>query len=148
MEWNWEESTMRAARLSRRDVLKASVALTATAFAAPLKAAMPEPAAITPALIEAARKEGKVGFYTAWELQVAEKFGKVFEEKYPGIAVRIERSGAERIFQRIGQEQDSHINAVDVVSSTDPAHYLSWKRRGWLTPFVSEDIVKHFPADQ
>src|SRR5215467_15887297 len=97
---------------SRRDVLKASTALAmGVAFAQPLKAAVPEPAAVTPALIEAARKEGKIGFYTAWELQVAEKFGKVFEQKYPGIAVRIERSGAERVFQRIGQEQDSHINA-------------------------------------
>jgi iron(III) transport system substrate-binding protein len=134
---------------SRRDMLKASAALTVGAvFAQPLRAAMPEPAAVTPTLVEAARKEGKIGFYTAWELQVAEKFGKVFEEKYPGIAVRIERSGAERVFQRIGQEQGSHINAVDVVSSTDPAHYLTWKRNGWLAPYVSEDMAKHFPADQ
>jgi iron(III) transport system substrate-binding protein len=134
---------------SRRDLLKGSSALAAaTVFAEPLRAAAPEPSEITPALIEAARKEGKVSFYTALELPVAERFGKVFEAKYPGIAVRVERSGAERIYQRIAQEQGSRINAVDVANSTDPAHYLDWKRNGWLAPYVPEDVARHFPAEQ
>src|SRR6267142_922578 len=134
-------------RFSRRDVLKASSALAAGAvFAQPARAA-PESNAITPALIEAARREGKVSFYTALELPVAERFGKVFEAKYPGIAVRVERSGAERIYQRIAQEQGSRINAVDVANSTDPAHYLDWKRNDWLAPYVPEDVAKHFPAE-
>jgi len=134
---------------SRRDLLKGSTALAAaTVFAAPARAVAPEPSQITPALIEAARREGKVSFYTALELPVAERFGKVFEAKYPGIAVRVERSGAERIYQRIAQEQGSRINAVDVANSTDPAHYLDWKRNGWLAPYVPEDVARHFPAEQ
>ena len=56
----------------------------------------------TPALIEAAKKEGKVVWYTSVDLPLAEKVGKAFEAKYPGIAVRVERTGAERVFQRIG----------------------------------------------
>jgi iron(III) transport system substrate-binding protein len=117
-------------------------------FAEPLKAALPRPAAITPELIEAARKEGRVFYYTAIELGVAERLSKMFEDKYPGIAVRVERSGAERIFQRIAQEQGSGIHAVDVANSTDVAHYLEWKKSGWLEPFLPEDVAKHFPADQ
>jgi len=35
-------------RISRRDLIKGSAALGLTAFAAPLKAEAPEPAAITP----------------------------------------------------------------------------------------------------
>src|SRR6266852_4092796 len=51
-------------RYSRREVLAASTAFAAGAvFAQPLRAAAPEPAAVTPALIEAARREGKVVFY-------------------------------------------------------------------------------------
>ena len=53
---------------------------------------------VTPALIEAAKKEGKVSFYTALELSTAERLARTFEAKYPGISVRVERSGAERIF--------------------------------------------------
>jgi iron(III) transport system substrate-binding protein len=135
-------------RFSRRELLKGSTALTAaTLFAEPARAAASAPSPITPALIEAARWEGKVSFYTALELPVAERFGKVFEAKYPGIAVRVERSGAERIYQRIAQEQGSRINAVDVANSTDPAHYLDWKRNDWLAPYVPEDVAKHFPAE-
>jgi iron(III) transport system substrate-binding protein len=139
---------MRNRPWSRRDLLKASTALTATLFAEPLKAAAPPPSEVMPALIEAARKEGKVSFYSALELNVAERLGKTFEAKYPGIAVRVERSGAERIYQRIAQEQSSRIQAVDVVNSTDPAHFLDWKRNEWLAPYVPDDVARHFPADQ
>ncbi|HLI98782.1 MAG TPA: extracellular solute-binding protein [Bradyrhizobium sp.] len=117
-------------------------------FAEPLKAAAPPATTITPELIEAARKEGKVSYYAAIELGVAERLGKMFEAKYPGIAVRVERSGAERIFQRIAQENGSGIHAVDVANSTDVSHYLEWKKNGWLAPFVPDDVAQHFPADQ
>ena len=140
---------MRNGKWSRRDVLKVSAASAAgLVFAEPLRAAAPPPTAVTPALIEAARKEGKIAFYSALELPTAERLAKVFEAKYPGIAVRVERSGAERIFQRIAQEQGSGIKAVDVANSTDPAHYLDWKKNGWLAPYIPEDVAKHFPADQ
>ncbi len=63
---------MRNGKWSRRDVLKVSAASAAgLVFAEPLRAAAPPPAAVTPALIEAARKEGKVEFYTALELNTA-----------------------------------------------------------------------------
>jgi iron(III) transport system substrate-binding protein len=140
---------MRNRKWSRRDVLKTSTGLAAgVLFAGPARAAAPPPTSVTPELVEAARKEGRLSYYSALELNVAERLGKVFEAKYPGIAVRVERSGAERIFQRIAQEQASGINAVDVANSTDPAHYLDWKARDWLAPYVPDDIARHFPADQ
>ena len=140
---------MRDRKWSRRDLLKASTASAAgLLFAEPLKAAAPPAAEVTPALIEAAKKEGKLSFYSALELNTAERLARTFEAKYPGIAVRVERSGAERIFQRIAQEQGSGINAVDVANSTDPAHYLDWKKNDWLAPYLPEDVARHFPADQ
>ena len=98
-------------------------------------AAAPPPAPITPQLIEAAKKEGKVVWYTSVDLPLAEKIAKTFEAKYPGIAVRVERTGAERVFQRIGQEYGSNIYAVDVVNSSDAAHFIVWKRDGMLEPY-------------
>jgi iron(III) transport system substrate-binding protein len=140
---------MQGRNWSRREVLAAAVGSVAgAAFAEASRAAAPPPTAVTPALIEAARKEGKISYYAAIELNVAERLGKLFEAKYPGIAVRVERSGAERIFQRIAQEQGSGIHAVDVANSTDTAHYLDWKKNGWLAPYLPEEVAKHFPADQ
>jgi iron(III) transport system substrate-binding protein len=140
---------MQNRKWTRREVLKTSTAVAAgVLFAEPIGATAPPPASVTPALIEAARKEGKVSYYSALELNVAERLGKAFEAKYPGIAVHVERSGAERIFQRIAQEQASGINAVDVANSTDPAHYLDWKAKDWLAPYLPDDVAKHFPSDQ
>src|SRR3989440_6365304 len=137
---------MRDRKWTRRGLLKASAA--SLLFAEPLKAAAPPAEEVTPALIEAAKKEGKLSFYSALELTTAERLARAFEAKYPGIAVRVERSGAERIFQRIAQEQGSGIKAVDVANSTDPAHYLDWKKNDWLEAYLPEEAVKHFPADQ
>lgn len=136
---------MRKMKISRRDVLKGTTALAIGAvFAEPLRAAAPAPEAITPALIEAAKKEGKLVFYTAMDLQFAQRLGKVFEEKYPGITARVERSGAERIFTRIGQEYSSNIHAVDVVNTADAAHCIIWKKNGWLLPYLPEDVAKYY----
>src|SRR5246127_2080007 len=133
----------------RRELLAATAGSVAGAvFAEASRAAAPPPATVTPELIEAARKEGKISYYAAIELGVAERLGKMFEAKYPGIAVRVERSGAERIFQRIAQEQGSGIKAVDVANSTDAAHYLDWKKNDWLEPYLPEEVARHFPADQ
>src|SRR5258707_12436612 len=101
---------MRNPTHSRRDVLKASAAMAAGAvFAEPLKAATAEASAVTPALIKAARKEGTISFYTALELPTSERLGKAFQAKYPGIAVRAARPGAERMCQGIGWQHASLI---------------------------------------
>ncbi len=133
---------------SRREVLKGSGALAAsTAFSTRVMSAAPPPSAVTPALIEAAKKEGKAIWYTSVDLPLAERVARSFEAKYPGVAVRVERTGAERVFQRISQEYASRIHAVDVVNSSDAAHLIVWKRDGILAPYVPEDVAKHYPAE-
>src|SRR5216683_5301266 len=138
---------MRERRFSRRDVLKSSAVVAGGLFGSPSRAAAPEPTAITPSLVEAARKEGRLFYYTSIDLPLAEKIAKSFEAKFPGIAVRVERTGAERVFQRIGQEYASRIYGVDVVNSSDAAHFIVWKRDGLLAPFVPADVAKHYPAE-
>jgi len=138
---------MRKFGLSRRDLLKTSAALAATTFATPLRAAAPEPSPVTPALIEAARREGKAVWYAAMDLPVAERMARGFEAKYPGIAVRIERTGSERQFQRLAQEYAANIHAADVIHASDASHFIAWKRNGWLAPFVPEEVARHFPPE-
>ena len=128
-------------------VLKGSGALLAgAAFSTRVIAAAPPPEPVTPALVDAARKEGQVIYYPSTDLPVAEKLAKAFEAKYSGIAVRVERTGAERVFQRIGQEYSSNIHAVDVVNSSDAAHFIVWKRDGILASYVPEDVAS-YPAE-
>src|SRR6266699_6019551 len=137
--------TMQA--VTRRDALRISAALAAGAFAVPVTAAAPEATAVTPALVAAAKKEGKVVWYAAMDLPVSERVARGFEAKYPGIAVRIERTGSERQFQRLAQEYAANIFAADVINASDASHFIVWKRNGWLAPYVPEDVARHYPPE-
>ena len=118
---------MKRRKLSRRDILQGAAAVAAgTVFASPVRAEAPAPVAITPALVDAARKEAKVILYSSMDLPVGEKLGKAFEAAYPAISVQIERSGSERLFQRLDQEFGSGIRAADVVNTSDASHIISW----------------------
>jgi iron(III) transport system substrate-binding protein len=118
------------------------------ALAAALIAATTLPATAqetTPAMVAAAEKEGKVVWYASVDVKVAEAVKKAFVAKYPKIDVDVERSGSERIFQRVNQEYQSGIKNVDVVNSSDASHFLFWKQQGWLGKHVPPDAQK-FPA--
>ena len=134
---------------TRRDVLQG---LGGSALVLPLLgraafAAAPTAEKVTAELIAAAKKEGKLSWYTSVDLPVGERIAKAFEAKYPGVTLRVERSGAERLFQRIGQEYASKIHAVDIVNSSDAAHFIVWKRDGLLAPYVPEEVALHYPAE-
>ena len=136
-------------RPSRRGIIRGLAAAAGGTLFEPARhsyATGPEPQRVTADLIAAARKEGKVSFYTSVELPVAERVAKAFEAKYPGIVVRVERSGAERNFQRIAQEYASRIFACDVAQSSDAAHFIAWKRDGLLASYLPEEVAMHYPA--
>jgi iron(III) transport system substrate-binding protein len=138
---------MRKPAISRREALCGAGAFAASNLFASVASSAPLAGTVTSQLIEAAKKEGKVIYYTSIDLPVAERLAKAFEASYPGIAVRVERTGAERVFQRISQEYASGIHAVDVVNSSDAAHFIAWKREGMLEPYVPEDVAKYYPDE-
>jgi iron(III) transport system substrate-binding protein len=139
---------MRGSKLSRRDVLLGSGAFAAgAAFSTRVLSAAPPATPVTPALIEAAKKEGRVVWYTSIDLKLSEQIGKAFEAKYPGIQCKVERSGAERLLQRITQEYTANVHAVDVVNSSDASLLVYWKDQDMLAPYVPEDVAKFYPAE-
>ncbi|HMF24836.1 MAG TPA: extracellular solute-binding protein [Pseudolabrys sp.] len=139
---------MKGSKISRRDVVVGASVLTAgAAFSTRVLSAAPPASPVTPALIEAAKKEGKVVWYTSIDLKLSEQIGKAFEAKYPGVSCKVERTGAERILQRIGQEYTANVHAVDVVNSSDASHLVYWKDQGVLEPYVPEDVAKFYPAE-
>ena len=134
-------------KLTRRHVLAAAAATTTASFVTVARGAPPEAQKITPELIEAAKKEGKLSWYTSVDLPVAEKIAKAFEAAHPGVSMKVERSGAERIFQRISQEGQSKIYNCDVVNSSDAAHLIIWKRASMLAAYLPEEVVHHYPKE-
>src|SRR5678809_791125 len=111
------------------------LAAVAAAFALPASAQE-----TTPAMVAAAEKEGKVVWYASVDVKVAEEVKKLFKAQYPKIDVEVERTGSERVLQRINQEAGSNIYNVDVVNSSDASHFLFWKQQGWLAKHVPPDV--------
>lgn len=139
---------MRKSGFSRRDLLIGSSALgVSAAFSTRVVSAAPPASSITPELIAAAKKEGKVVWYTSIDLKVAEQIAKSFETKFSGVKVQVERTGAERVLQRITQEYASNIHAVDVVNSSDASHLVLWKDKGLLAPYVPEDVARFYSEE-
>jgi len=125
----------------RSNVLRiAAVFITLVALAAPVRAQE-----TTPAMVAAAEKEGKVVWYTSVDVKVAEAVAKAFRTENPKIQIEVERSGSERVFQRIGQELQAGIKNVDVVNSSDASHFVYWKQQKLLAQHVPPD-VQRFPA--
>jgi len=100
---------------------------------------------VTPDVAKA-KAEGLVVFYTSVDVSVAERVARDFQAKY-GIKVQVERTGSERVFQRIGQEYGSNLHVVDVVNDSDAANFLVWKKSGWLASVPLEELDRYWPAE-
>src|SRR5262245_21872664 len=94
---------------------------------------------------EAARKEGKVVWYTSLVLPSAEKVAKLFEAAYPGIKVEVHRTGSQRVLQRVMQELQANIKNVDVIHTSDAGHYVLLKDKKLLMKYTPAG-GESFPA--
>ncbi len=97
-------------------------------------------AAAQDARLEAAKKEGKVVWYTSLALSSSEKVAKLFETAYPGVKVEVQRTGSQRILQRMMQELSSNIRNVDVVHTSDAGHYVLLKEKKLLMQYAPVGI--------
>jgi len=95
--------------------------------------------------LEAARKEGKVVWYTSLVLPSAERVAKLFETAYPDVKVEVHRTGSQRILQRVMQELQANIKNVDVVHTSDAGHYVLLKEKKLLAKYTPAG-VDSFPA--
>src|SRR6266540_3932922 len=103
------------------------------------------PASAQDARLDAAKKEGKVVWYTSLALSSSEKVAKLFEAAYPGIKVEVHRTGSERILQRVMQELQANIKIADVVHTSDAGHYVLLKDKKLLLKYTPAG-VDGFPA--
>ena len=103
------------------------------------------PVSAQDARLEAARKEGKVVWYTSLALSSAEKVAKLFEAAYPGIKVEVHRTGSQRILQRVMQELQANIKNVDVIHTSDAGHYVLLKDKKLLMKYTPAGVDR-FPS--
>ena len=118
--------------MPRRGVLVALLTLTLALAAAAAHAQDPR--------LEAARKEGKVVWYTSLALTSSEKVAKLFETAYPGVKVEVHRTGSQRVLQRMMQELQANIKNVDVVHTSDAGHFVLLKEKQLIARYTPAGV--------
>jgi iron(III) transport system substrate-binding protein len=89
----------------------------------------------------AARKEGKVVWYTSTPIETAQKIAALFESE-TGIKVEMFRSGGSAIVRRFMQEQQAGRLAADVMTTSDPAATAALARKGAFVAFKPRNFDK------
>lgn len=84
--------------------------------------------------VDAAKREGKVVWYTSTPIETAQKLADMFT-KETGIKVEMFRSGGSAILRRFQQEIQAGRVAVDVLTHSDPAAAASMAKKGTFVPF-------------
>jgi iron(III) transport system substrate-binding protein len=88
------------------------------------------------ALVEGAKKEAKMVFYTSVETEFARSLTSGFEAKYPFIKTDIFRSTHDKIFSRMNIERQTGTFAADVMSVGEFETY-HMQKRGFIAAYKS-----------
>lgn len=120
-----------------------AAALALAAFGAAAQSAEQNPALFTykgadrdARLVERARQEGTVSFYTSMAPTEGKPLVEAFEKKYEGIKVQMWRGLSDALVQRVLSEARGKRHAVDVIETNGP-EMESLAREGMLAPFHS-----------
>ena len=96
-------------------------------------------------LVEGAKKEGKVSWYTTLIVdQVVRPVKEAFEKEYPFIQLEYFRGNSERLVQKMMAEYQAKRYDVDVIDGTVSPTMV--RRAGFLQRFYSP-ILAEYPAD-
>ena len=93
------------------------------------------------ALLQAARKEGKVVWYTSLALPSSTAISHYFQQKYKGIEVEVHRTGSQRVLQRVMQEASAGIKNVDLIHTSDAGNYELMKAKGLLLKYTPQSVA-------
>lgn len=113
-----------------------------TALAALLPAAA---GAFDDALIAAAKKEGRVTFYSSAAIEATQKICQGFERAFPGVKCEFYRATALPLFQRFNTEMEAKNIKADVIHASSVPGFLNAKDKGWLIKFKSAEGAKYLP---
>jgi iron(III) transport system substrate-binding protein len=91
--------------------------------------------------VEAAKKEGKVIWYTSTPIEDAQRIVDLFQ-KETGIKVEMFRSGGSAILRRFQQETSAGRIAVDVITHSDPSAADTLSKKGLFVPFKPKNFEK------
>jgi iron(III) transport system substrate-binding protein len=97
--------------------------------------------AADPVDLAAAKKEGKVVWYSSVPVETAQKVANLFQEK-TGITVELFRSGGSNLLRRFQQESEGGKVFADVLTHSEPAAARAMARKNLFVGFKPTDFDK------
>ena len=96
-------------------------------------------------LLEGAKREGKVVWYTTLAADQNKQIANAFETKYPGVKVETYRTGSSALVQRVLTEAKAGRHFVDAIETTLPG-LMSFRDSQLLQPYTSPYLAA-FPEE-
>ena len=96
-------------------------------------------------LLDGAKREGKVVWYTTLAAEQNKQIAGAFEAKYPGVKVETFRTGSSALAQRLLTEAKAKRHIADAIETTLPG-LLTFRDNQLLLPYTSPHLAA-FPDD-
>jgi iron(III) transport system substrate-binding protein len=96
-------------------------------------------------LLDGAKREGKVVWYTTLAADQNKQLANAFEKKYPGVSVETFRTGSSALAQRLLTEARARRQLADAIETTPPG-LMTFRENQLLLPY-SSPYLAGFPDD-
>jgi iron(III) transport system substrate-binding protein len=87
-------------------------------------------------LLDGAKREGKVVWYTTLAADQNKQLANAFEKKYPGVSVETFRTGSSALAQRLLTEARARRHLADAIETTPPG-LMTFRENQLLLPYSS-----------
>ncbi len=96
-------------------------------------------------LYQAAKAEGQVVFGGAIKEENQQKLAAVFQQRFPGIAIKYTRRSTEPMVQLVEAERRANRVSFDLLNLTEPGDVVRWTKQGFLAAVPMPDTDKMLP---
>ncbi|RMF87785.1 MAG: extracellular solute-binding protein [Nitrospinota bacterium] len=96
-------------------------------------------------VMELARKEGKVVWYSSIALPIAQELCNLFNSKNLGIECVLHRSGSGKLFRRLLQEARAGIYNADILHTSNIGHFVTLRKEKAIIPYRPKGTERFDP---
>lgn len=101
------------------------------------------PAAWGSDVMEMAKKEGKVVWYSSLSLPIAQELCNAYNAKHTGVECVLHRSGSGKLYTRWRNEAKAGIYEADVLHTSNIGHFVSLRKAKAIIQYAPKGIEKY-----
>jgi iron(III) transport system substrate-binding protein len=99
--------------------------------------------ALLSTLYAAAKKEGKITWYTSTPLDQANAYVSAFQKRWPGVKVALYRAATSPLITKVSQEHSAGRDTADILTCAYPGFAAQFLQSGFIKPYKVYDYDKY-----